>query len=38
LIRRICASDSKNKSAIVTPPRVINESVDRANRKEFNRS
>lgn len=38
LIRRICASESKNKSAMATPPCVTNESADNLIRKNFNGS
>jgi hypothetical protein len=37
-IRRICASESKNKSAMTTPPRVARESNDHLIRKNFNGS
>jgi hypothetical protein len=37
-MRRICASDSKNKSAMGTPPCAPNESAYRQISKKFNGS
>jgi hypothetical protein len=38
LIRRICASESKNNSFMATPPRAMNESSRARDRKDINGS